>query len=47
MTDRSKTAWILGTVLLIMFSPLAMILVGYQIPMFTRAAGRSVYGPQA
>ena len=34
MTDRSKTAWILGMVLLIMFSPLAMILVGYQIPMF-------------
>ena len=34
MTDRSKTAWILGMNLLIMFSPLAMILVGYQIPMF-------------
>ena len=34
MTDRSKTALILGTATLIMFSPLAMILVGYQIPMF-------------
>jgi hypothetical protein len=34
MTDRSKTAWILGTATLIMFSPLAMVLVGYQISMF-------------
>jgi uncharacterized protein len=34
MTDRSKTALILGTTTLIMFSPLAMILVGYPIPMF-------------
>jgi len=34
MTDRRKTAWILGTVLLIMFSPLAMVLAGYPIPMF-------------
>ncbi len=34
MNDRSKTAWILGTVSLIMFSPLAMVLVGYQIPLF-------------
>jgi uncharacterized protein len=34
MTDRRKTTWILGTVLLIMGSPLAMILVGYKIPMF-------------
>ncbi len=34
MTDRSKTAWILGTATLIMFSPLAMVLAGYRIPMF-------------
>ena len=34
MTDRRKTAWILGTAALIMFSPLAMVLVGYPIPMF-------------
>jgi len=34
MTDRSKTALILGTATLIMFSPLAMILLGYPIPMF-------------
>ena len=34
MNDRSKTAWILGAVSLIMFSPLAMVLVGYQIPLF-------------
>jgi uncharacterized protein len=34
MTDRSKTALILGTATLIMFSPLAMALVGYSIPMF-------------
>jgi len=34
MADRRKTTWILGTATLIMFSPLAMILVGYQIPMF-------------
>jgi uncharacterized protein len=34
MTDRSKTALILGVGSLIMFSPLAMVLAGYQIPMF-------------
>jgi CAAX protease family protein len=34
MTDRNKTALILGIATLIMFSPLAMILVGYPIPMF-------------
>jgi uncharacterized protein len=34
MTDRSKTAWILGTATLIMFSPLAMVLAGYPIRMF-------------
>ena len=34
MTDRSKTAWVLGTATLIMFSPLAMVLAGYPIPMF-------------
>ena len=34
MTDRSKTAWILGTATLIMFSPLAMVLAGYPISMF-------------
>jgi uncharacterized protein len=34
MNDRSKTAWILGVVSLIMFSPLAMVLVGYQIRLF-------------
>jgi len=34
MTDRSKTALILGTATLIMFSPLAIVLVGYSIPMF-------------
>jgi len=34
MTDRRKTAWILGTATLIMFSPLAMVLAGYRISMF-------------
>jgi membrane protease YdiL (CAAX protease family) len=34
MTDRRKTAWILGTATLFMFSPLAMVLAGYSIPMF-------------
>jgi len=34
MTDRSKTALILGTATLIMFSPLAMSLFWYPIPMF-------------
>ncbi len=34
MTDRSKTALILGTATLIMFSPLAMVLAGYSISMF-------------
>jgi uncharacterized protein len=34
MNDRRKTAWILGALSLTMFSPLAMVLVGYQIPMF-------------
>ena len=34
MSDRSKTALILGASSLFMFSPLAMVLVGYQIPMF-------------
>jgi hypothetical protein len=34
MTDRRKTALILGTATLIMFSPLAMVLAGYRIPMF-------------
>ena len=34
MTNRSKTALILGLTSLFMFSPLAMILVGYPIPMF-------------
>ncbi|HEY5157116.1 MAG TPA: CPBP family intramembrane glutamic endopeptidase [Anaerolineales bacterium] len=34
MTDRRKTALILGTVTLIMFSPLAMSLFGHPIPMF-------------
>jgi hypothetical protein len=33
MNDRSKTAWILGIVLVIIFSPLVLILAGYQIPM--------------
>lgn len=34
MTDRSKTAWVLGGATLTMFSPLAMVLAGYRIPMF-------------
>jgi len=34
MSDRSKTALVLGASSLIMFSPLAMVLAGYQIPMF-------------
>jgi len=34
MTDRRKTALILGTATLIMFSPLAMVLAGYSITMF-------------
>jgi hypothetical protein len=34
MTDRSKTSLILGTASLIMFSPLAMLLIGHPIPMF-------------
>ena len=34
MTDRSKTAWVLGGATLTMSSPLAMVLAGYRIPMF-------------
>ena len=34
MTDRNKTGWILGVASLIMFSPLAMVLGGYQIALF-------------
>jgi uncharacterized protein len=34
MNERKKTALILGGVSLTIFSPLAMVLVGYQIPMF-------------
>ena len=34
MNDRKKTTLILGGLSLTMFSPLAMVLVGYQIPMF-------------
>lgn len=34
MTDRSKTALVLGGATLTMFSPLAMVLAGYRIPMF-------------
>lgn len=34
MTDRSKAAWVLGGATLTMFSPLAMVLAGYRIPMF-------------
>ena len=34
MNDRRKTAWILGTGLLIMFSPLAMSLFWHPIPLF-------------
>lgn len=34
MTDRNKTAWVLGGATLTMFSPLAMVLAGYRIPMF-------------
>jgi uncharacterized protein len=34
MTDRSKTTLILGALSLIMFIPLAMVLVGYRISMF-------------
>jgi len=34
MSDRSKTAWILGSTTLFMFSPLAMVLAGVPIPMF-------------
>ena len=34
MNDRRKTALILGTTTIFMFSPLAMVLAGYSIPMF-------------
>jgi hypothetical protein len=34
MTDRSKTALIIGTASLIMFSPLAISLLGHPIPLF-------------
>jgi branched-subunit amino acid transport protein len=34
MTDRSKTALILGTATLVMFSPLAMSLIWHPIPLF-------------
>jgi hypothetical protein len=32
--DRKKTAWILIAASLLMFSPLAMVLLGYNIPVF-------------
>jgi len=49
MTDRSKTAWILGAATLIMFSPLAMVLMGYSIPMFQDLGfeGESIAPPLA
>jgi uncharacterized protein len=34
MTDRRKTALILGATTIFMFSPLAMVLAGYSIPIF-------------
>lgn len=34
MTNRKKTAFILGATTIFMFSPLAMVLAGYYIPMF-------------
>jgi hypothetical protein len=34
MSDRGKTTLILGASSLIMFSPLAMVLVGFRIPLF-------------
>jgi len=34
MTDRKRTALILGTATIFMFSPLAMVLAGFSIPMF-------------
>ena len=34
MNDRNKTTLILGGLSLTMFSPLAMVLIGYQLPMF-------------
>jgi uncharacterized protein len=34
MSDRGKTTLILGASSLIMFSPLAMVLAGYKIPLF-------------
>jgi hypothetical protein len=34
VNDRNKTTLILGGLSLTMFSPLAMVLIGYQIPMF-------------
>jgi hypothetical protein len=34
VNDRRKTTLILGGLSLTMFSPLAMVLIGYQIPMF-------------
>lgn len=34
MTDRRKTALVLGMTTIFMFSPLAMVLTGYSIPMF-------------
>jgi membrane protease YdiL (CAAX protease family) len=34
VNDRNKTTLILGVLSLTMFSPLAMVLLGYQIPMF-------------
>jgi hypothetical protein len=34
MTDRHKTGWILGAASVMMFSPLAMALAGYRIPVF-------------
>ena len=34
MTDRQKTGWILGAASVVMFSPLAMVLAGYRIPVF-------------
>jgi membrane protease YdiL (CAAX protease family) len=49
MTDRNKTALILGTATLIMFSPLAMVLAGYSIPMFQNLGfeGNSIASPIA
>ncbi len=48
VNDRKKTGWILGAASIIMFSPLAMVLLGYNIPVLQNLGfARDSFAPLA